>query len=319
MSNSDLSVVMGTCNRLELLQKVVQKVLSTPNMSIEMVINDAGSTDGTIEWLEQVRKTRNVVPIFSGKKTNITHAYNEGFKKASGKYITWLSDDTVPLGNSLTLMHDLMQKLGPKDMGGFSTQGDGAIRGFPSPLIGCVLNETMKTMNYWNTDFPYYGQDNEFDARILRLGGKIVNCPGAKIDHLDCRDSLKSGNVEAYRSQGHAQKFQIIYFRRYGVRSEYMYPVTAFIPVNNPPEEMLIAAVESVHKHYKNMNFHVLKSESSKNISDKLSYVNLIDAAPRAAWNKFDLVVVVCPDRKLLLTSEGGEITMEFGKKLLNS
>jgi glycosyltransferase involved in cell wall biosynthesis len=318
MLQPDLSIVMGTYNRLELLQKVVQKVLSTP-ISIEMVINDAGSTDGTIEYLEKIQKTKNVVPIFSGKKTNITQAYNEGFKKATGKYITWLSDDTIPINNSISVMLNFMKTLGPNDMGGFSTQGDGAIRGFPSPLIGCVLNETMKKMNYWNTDFPYYGQDNEFDARILRLGGKIVNCPGAKIDHLDCRDGLKSGNVEAYRAQGHAQKFQIIYFRRYGIKSEYMYPVTAFIPVGNPTNSDITETLKSVHKHYKNMNFHLFYGTYSNSIAKGLDYVKIIKAVPRKQWNIFDLVVVIRPDRKILLTSEGKEITMEFGKKLLNS
>ena len=82
-----LSVVMGTYNRLDTLKKSIVAILNSPNLSnIELVVNDAGSTDGTIEWLTNLKKVDNrFVLILSGKRSTITQAYNECFKIAKGK------------------------------------------------------------------------------------------------------------------------------------------------------------------------------------------------------------------------------------------
>jgi GT2 family glycosyltransferase len=322
----ELSAVMGTYNRLHMLRVCLPKILASGSgIEMEVIINDGGSTDGTVEYLKKMAdKDSRIVLILHEKPEGITRAYNECFEKARGTYTTWLSDDTIPVGDSLVKMCELMRTLSPKDMGAFQFRNSSSapyniakIRGFLCPEVSCVFTKTLQKMKGWNTDYPYYGQDNEFDARLLRMGGKIVACKEAFIDHLNHQDELKKENLVKYRAQGHGQKFQIIYFHRYGIRSNYEYPVLGIAPLPGVSKDKIVSTIEHIKGHYKNMNYHLFKSEYSEEVEDQLDYVKEVPWVSKPQWQPFDLVVVIKPNGKNLYSGNGVEITREFAKELL--
>ena len=65
--NPALAVVIGTHNRLEQLRRAVASVLEQTTIPVRVYVTDAGSTDGTIAYLEQIADPRFVaVPKASG-------------------------------------------------------------------------------------------------------------------------------------------------------------------------------------------------------------------------------------------------------------
>ena len=116
----DMSIVLGTYNRKDLLFKCIQSAqLASKGLDIEIIINDAGSTDGTIEILKRWEKHERFKIIYSKKKSSPTQAYNECFKIARGKYIIWLSDDLFVKDKSIVKMFDFMETQDRKTLGAF--------------------------------------------------------------------------------------------------------------------------------------------------------------------------------------------------------
>jgi len=92
----DFSVVIPTHNRLEVLSEVLQALeLQHDPPAFEVVVVDDGSTDGTGEWL---RSRRFQVPLRTIVQENHgpAAARNTGVAAASGRWVAFLGDDTVP-------------------------------------------------------------------------------------------------------------------------------------------------------------------------------------------------------------------------------
>lgn len=238
------SVVLGTYNRLPLLKKTIRSLECD---DVEIIVNDAGSTDGTIEWLSKL----NVVLILSEKKTGITNSYNECFKMATGKYVTWFSDDLIAHQDSIKNMCDLMDSLSPKDMGAFyMNRRNGfsipTFRGFLCPPVGCMYLETLKKYEYWSQDYPHYSQDLEISFKVLRMGGKIESREGIKVIHNPIADDLKVENTKKHRQIGGPSKFQLV-AGNYGKRLNTLYPN---ILVDN------VDLIRKFSKYYRNINIY---------------------------------------------------------------
>lgn len=96
---TDLSVVFGTYNRLEMLEACVESVrAAVGKLDFEIVITDGGSTDGTLEYL---RAQPDVILIEHGELLGAVKAYNDAFARAGGRYAAHLNDDLVVDGESL--------------------------------------------------------------------------------------------------------------------------------------------------------------------------------------------------------------------------
>jgi glycosyltransferase involved in cell wall biosynthesis len=92
----EVSVVIPTHNRLEVLAEVVQALeFQDGPPPFEVVIVDDGSTDGTADWL---RGGAFRVPLRSIAQENHgpAAARNTGVAAASGRWVAFLGDDTVP-------------------------------------------------------------------------------------------------------------------------------------------------------------------------------------------------------------------------------
>lgn len=96
-SNSTVSVVVPTFNRLEQLQRTLVGLSAQVGLEseLEVVIVDDGSDDGTAEWLDSGDTPLDVIAV-SQENQGPAAARNRGIRAATGDLVLFLDDDVVP-------------------------------------------------------------------------------------------------------------------------------------------------------------------------------------------------------------------------------
>jgi glycosyltransferase involved in cell wall biosynthesis len=90
------SVVIPTFNSREFIVECVRSALEQTYESVEVIIDDNTSHDGTIELLQQTFGNHPRLKIFANEEDlNIPHGWNRGMKRASGKYLLLLHSDNL--------------------------------------------------------------------------------------------------------------------------------------------------------------------------------------------------------------------------------
>jgi GT2 family glycosyltransferase len=269
----DLTVFIGTCNRFDPLRKAVETALASAHQrSVEIIINDAGSTDGTQEWLRNVSvSNRRIIPIFSSKRTSFTQAFNESLQIAKGKYICWLSDDIVSEAHALFDMCAIMDSVTPMDMGGFCVRNswghEYTVRygdGFHWPTVGCMYTETLRKLNGINMDYPYYSQDTDLDMRVYRLGGRIIAAHRCRLLHNCSNDELRRSNSNNHINAMGDVKFTLAAWRL-SETSRFPYPTVLLMPATGCSKDDILAVARQVRSQYSNSHIFVA-GETSENL-----------------------------------------------------
>jgi len=319
----DISMVMGSYNRFNLIKRIIPAAIkSAAGCNYEIVINDAGSTDGTVEWLKKISaKNDRIVPIF-GKKEGITKAYNQCFHKARGKFLIWLSDDTLPLGKAILNMYNIMKKQPENVQGAFQTRNNESlpfmiptVGALYMPIVACVHKSHMGKIGFWNMDFPYYGQDSEWNARVYRTGGKIIPTK-EKIDHLNCQDDLKSDNLEKYKADGFFEKYRLFHEERFGHRSPHKYPIILLDPEPGTSYDNTKEVVANFRKLYKNINFG-LTWPHGKPLQKEFPNIHIVKKIGKTIWPKYDLIIKINNKSRTMLKWNGAPKGGAFIKRLL--
>jgi len=86
------SIIIPTYNRLPLLKHAIESVLSQQFSSYEILVVDDGSTDGTWEYLEEIK---HVARSFRQKNAGPGSARNLGIRHAIGEFIIFLDSDDL--------------------------------------------------------------------------------------------------------------------------------------------------------------------------------------------------------------------------------
>ncbi len=89
-----ISVIIPTYNRLGMLKKAVQSVINQKYPTIEIIVINDCSSDGTFEYLESLKQQiSNLVIIHNTSNLNAGKNRQLGYLQSSGKYIVFLDDD----------------------------------------------------------------------------------------------------------------------------------------------------------------------------------------------------------------------------------
>lgn len=105
MNNISFSIITPTHNRLAsgFLEKCIISVQQqkSPNIDIEHIIIDDGSTDGTNEYLSTIsKKYQNIRVIINEKPLGTARSYKAGIEAAANDFVTFLDDDDkLPKGS----------------------------------------------------------------------------------------------------------------------------------------------------------------------------------------------------------------------------
>jgi glycosyltransferase len=140
-----LSILTVTYNSRSTLQEAYASLLGQSFKDWEWIVQDGGSSDGTLEWLESLSDAR--VNWVSEKDHGIYDALNKAVGRASGEWIGLLhSDDLYPNAEVLNLVLA-------------ATPGKDAIYG---DLNYVLEKDTQKVLRHW--------QSEAFAPTLLRKG-----------------------------------------------------------------------------------------------------------------------------------------------------
>lgn len=157
-----ISVIMPTWNCLDYLPAAVDSVLMQ-NVSLELIIVDDGSTDGSDRWLGELQSNDTRVVVLKGSHKGVSAARNLALSHAKGEFVAFLDADDLwypdKLQNQLRLhLSDPNVVLSFTDYDHFSEQGIDLGRCFhfwPSfhrhlnPNLGLLrLSDRLKTSIY---------------------------------------------------------------------------------------------------------------------------------------------------------------------------
>jgi glycosyltransferase involved in cell wall biosynthesis len=101
MLNTPLvSIVIPSYNKVKYIEKTLQSIVTQKNANFEVIIQDGGSTDGTLDIIKKyAKKYANLISYVSKKDGGQLDAINKGLKKAKGDIVTFINaDDEYELG-----------------------------------------------------------------------------------------------------------------------------------------------------------------------------------------------------------------------------
>ena len=85
----DFSIVTPSYNYARYVRECIESVKNQEGATFEHIIQDAGSTDGTLDILNSYPHLK----LHVEKDSGMSEGINRGFRKARGKWVMWLNTD----------------------------------------------------------------------------------------------------------------------------------------------------------------------------------------------------------------------------------
>ena len=208
MNQPDVSIVLGSLNRKRLLKQTIKSIRENGfKGSMEIIVVDGGSTDGTCDWLSMQKDIFTIIQpnyMVDGSSKR-AHSWGEfiniGFKRSSASWILMISDDLLLCENSIQLgLDELMKRKenGEKIGGGafywreYPIDRDYHVKLLPNKFVlinhGFFYKEALEDIGYANeTDFNFYGADSDLSMRLNLSGWKTVDIESSYAEHLKHR------------------------------------------------------------------------------------------------------------------------------------
>lgn len=183
----DLSVVVITRNRVDLLEDCVKSVLNQTYERFEFLIVDDGSTDGTEEYVKTIKDPR--LRYFKRHAQGIPQARNFGVKNARGEYIVVMDDDDLMLPTRLADQTSCITDGSDGSYGGWIDHHlaanrlehhQGKERNYASILFSgrVMIHPASMIRRSVLLEYPYneefaYGSDYDMNLRVAEAGVRL--------------------------------------------------------------------------------------------------------------------------------------------------
>lgn len=102
----DFSVITPSFRHSALLKRCVASVSDQQCVTLEHIVQDAGSDDGTLDWLPKDKRVR----AFVEKDDGMYDAINRGLRRASGDLLAYLNCDEQYLMGALAAVKEFFAK-----------------------------------------------------------------------------------------------------------------------------------------------------------------------------------------------------------------
>ena len=221
-----LSVVVGTFDRHDQLRACINSIFEHTRTPVRLYVTDAGSTDGTVPYLESMASER-LVPIFEGRRRGQAAALNDVFARVDTPYVCWLSDDNVVVDASLDVAVDILDReasigmvgLKVKDLEGpfVSAPYIGGLSsiGILNVNQGVLRTEVLRAVGGFSEAFRDYGIDPDLTAKVLFSGHDVVYTRRVAVHHTR-NWSVDRASPEYARLRERQQAYLDLYEKKYG-------------------------------------------------------------------------------------------------------
>ena len=219
----ELAIVIGTRNRKEILVKCLQAIIGKIKVSHQIIVIDAGSTDGTIEYLKKIRE---IDLICDGKPIGQAKSYNRVFPLLKSRYIGWISDDNVVQPGILDTAIKILQRnhrigmvaLKVKDVAGSYTGPPYNAGIYDTGILNCnqgvIRSDLFRKVGYFDESFKNYGIDPDLTTKVLLAGARVVHTKAVAIHHFrdhDAADSAISKDERIKSKEPYKKKYYTKY------------------------------------------------------------------------------------------------------------
>ena len=207
-----LSVVIGTCNRRAQLQQCLESLCGRIAHPHEVIVVDAGSTDGTLEYLRSLTGIRVVA---DAERLGQAQSLNRVFRQLESDLVCWLSDDNVLQPGMLDVAAGILAT--HPDIGMVALKTKDVLGPFAEhPYIGglspgarvltanqgVIRRALFRAVGFFAEEYRDYGIDMELTMQVLLSGSKVALTRAVAIHHF--RDH--AGNPGAIATAARAER-----------------------------------------------------------------------------------------------------------------
>ena len=236
-----ISVVIPTYNRLPILEKCLRalesQTLHGALDGFEVVVVDDGSTDGTVDWLQQHREQFPHVRLIQQEHGGPAEGRNRGVHQANGDVIVFIDSDLV-VTETFLASHARALERSWRHLGNRLSFTYGAVvntANFENPTeerhklrdlswayfaTGNVAIDrgVLEASGLFDTGFRLYGwEDLELGERLRRMGVELVRCPDAVGYHW--HPALRLEQIpDLVRVERERAKMGLVFYRKHPTR-----------------------------------------------------------------------------------------------------
>ena len=216
----DLSIVIPTADRAELLERGLEALRFGVDCSFEVIVVNGASADRTPQVLANAREWlgERLTVIDEARREGFVKAANKGFRAARGRHLTWLNDDARALPSSLDCAVAQIDTA-PQDVGflalfhrwhslrnvAYETMHQGQtyrlchVRGTLYANFAVGRRETFERLGFFDERYFFYGADPDLSLKAWNAGLRIEPAYGAWIEHDEYADTRRECDAECGR------------------------------------------------------------------------------------------------------------------------
>ena len=223
------SIVIPVWNKVDLTKQCLEALAEvTTDVSFEVIVVDNGSTDGTEEFLKDLKGDVHI--IRNHENLGFAKACNQGAQAARGKYLVFLNNDTIPQVNWLAVLvreveeHPEVGIVGSKLLfADGSVQHAGVVfmrshlsayhiyrtasnaipavnqrREFQAVTAACMLirREVFEAVHGFDESFINGFEDVDLCLKVREQGHQVIYQPRSVLYHLESQTSGRNDHDE---------------------------------------------------------------------------------------------------------------------------
>jgi glycosyltransferase involved in cell wall biosynthesis len=219
MNVHKVSIICPVYNEEKFIDRCILSILAQdyPKDSLEVLFIDGRSTDRTRELVEKYTKEHDYIRLLDNPQQVVPYALNKGVKESTGEVVMRIDGHCEYPTNYVSELVRYLYELDADNVGGvWNTQpaketaicqaialasshpfgvggsmhkiGASEIMETDTVPFGCYKREVFEKTGLFDTDLVR-NQDDEFNGRLLNMGGKIFLIPQVIINYT-ARDSI---------------------------------------------------------------------------------------------------------------------------------
>ena len=115
MDKAKISVIMPVLNGMPYLKTALTSVLDQSVKDIEVIVVDAGSRDGSVQYVEEQKKHDSRIKLLYSECKSMGYQYNLGIQNADGEYVGFCESDDYLASDMLEKLYRTAEERGEMD------------------------------------------------------------------------------------------------------------------------------------------------------------------------------------------------------------